>query len=51
MRLGAGGGLQRRRLDFKKALGGEMAADERGETGPRRQARPPVGVAGRGPEG
>jgi hypothetical protein len=28
-----------------------MAADKGSETGPRRQARPPVSMAGRGPEG
>jgi len=50
MGLGAGGGLQRRRLDFEEAFRREMTADGGGQTRPRRQARPPVGVAGRGPK-
>jgi hypothetical protein len=50
MGLGAGGGLQRRRLDLEEAFGHEMAADKGGQAGSRRQARPPVGVAGRGPK-
>ena len=51
VRLGPRRGLQRRRLDLEEAFGREMAADEGGKTRPRRQARPPVGMAGRGPEG
>ena len=50
MRLVSWRSLKGGGLDFEEAFSAEMAADERGETRPRRQARPPVGVTGRGPE-
>ena len=51
MGLVAGRSLQRRRLDFEEAFAGKTLAQRRGEARARRQARPPVGVSGRGPEG